>query len=66
MKPAKMVALILVIAGAGLAYWGYHESQAVSNKLARSLTGETDTTVVVLYIGAILCVGAGLFGLTKR
>lgn len=66
MKQKQIIALVLLVAAAGLGYWGYQESQALGNRLTRGLTGEMDTNVVVLYVAALACAIGGLVTLLKR
>ena len=65
MKPATIIGILLLAAAVGLGYWGYQESQSVANQLSSKLTGDMDTTVVVLYIGAVICALGGAFSLRK-
>lgn len=61
MSNNKIIAIVLLIVGVGLAWWGYDMSQSVGNQLAETFNNATKKEVVFAYIGAIACVVAGLF-----
>lgn len=65
MNNAKLIGVILLGTAVGLGYWGYQKSQSVANQLSSTLTGDMDTTVVVLYVAAFVCALAGLLSLKK-
>ena len=65
MKPGMIIGLALLATAAGLGYWGYQESQSVANQLSSRLTGDMDTTVVMLYIAAVVCAIGGLFSIKR-
>lgn len=62
----KAIALALLVIGAGLLFWGYQESQVVTNKLARNLTNKWDTETMLLLISGAVCVALGGFGLLRK
>jgi len=57
----KLLAIILIVLGAGLLYWGYQLSGGAANELTRSLTGSSTDAVMYRYIGGAVCLAAGLF-----
>ncbi|EKE67753.1 DUF3185 family protein [Gallaecimonas xiamenensis] len=62
----KLLGLVLVVAGAGLAFWGYQESQTFNKTIAAELTGELDSRTMTLYIAGAVCMVLGLVGLLRK
>lgn len=62
----KVIGLILLVGGIGLAFWGYQLSGAFTAKLTRSLTGALPDPVMNRYITGAICSVVGLFLLTKK
>ena len=62
----KMIGLILLVGGIGLAFWGYQMSGAFASKLTKGLTGALPDAVMYRYIGGAISSVAGLFLLVKR
>ncbi|MBU1295104.1 DUF3185 domain-containing protein [Marinomonas sp. UCMA 3892] len=56
----KIIGIILVIAGAALAVWGYNIYDAASSQVTRALSGETPVEAWVGMVGGIVCVLVGL------
>ena len=63
---AKVVGLILLIGGAGLAFWGYQMSGSLAAQLSRTVTGALPDAVMYRYIGGAVCVAVGLFLLVRK
>jgi hypothetical protein len=61
----KNIALALIILGAGLAFWGYQESNGFGNQLSSSLTGSFTDRVTFIFIGAAVSFGVGVFMFRK-
>lgn len=57
----KLAALVLVVLGAGLLFWGYELSTGAANEIARSLTGSHSDAVMHRYIGGAVSLVAGAF-----
>jgi len=62
----KLLGLILLVAGVGVAFWGYQMSGAFSAKISRSLSGALPDAVMYRYIGGVASAVAGLFLLMKK
>lgn len=56
----KVIGIILVIAGAALAVWGYNIYDAASSQLTRAIIGETPVEAWVGMVGGIICILVGL------
>lgn len=56
----KIIGIILVIAGAALAVWGYNIYDAASSQVTRALSGETPIEAWAGMVGGIVCVLVGL------
>lgn len=65
MKVQMIIALVLLVAGAGLAYWGYDMSQNVGNQLVKALGNSTSDKVIAAYTGAAACIVVGFFLLVR-
>lgn len=59
----KIIAIVLMVIGAGLLYWGFTMSESVSSQLSKSVTGSFSDDIMWRYIGgaASLVVGVYLF-----
>ena len=62
----KLLALVLVILGAGLLIWGFQLSSGTANEITRSLTGSHSDAVMYRYIGGAVSLAAGVFLFLKR
>ena len=62
----KIVSIILIVIGAGLAFWGYQKSTGVGSQLSNVLTGSPSDTVMMFYIGGAACIAVGLFLFIKK
>lgn len=62
----KIVGLILLVVGAGLAWWGYQLSGSIGSQLTKSLSGAMPEQVMYRYIGGAASAAVGLFLLGKR
>jgi len=61
-KPTnKIISIVLIVAGAGLAIWGYQKSGGFSSQLSNAFTGSHSDNVMMLYIAGAVCIAAGLF-----
>jgi hypothetical protein len=62
----KVLGLILLVAGLGIAFWGYQMSGSVAAKFSRALNGSLPDAVMYRYIGGAVSAVAGLFLLLKK
>ena len=62
----KIIGLALLVGGAGMAWWGYQMSDALTSQLSKSLTGALPNEVMYRYIGGAVSAAVGLFLLLKR
>ncbi|MCK4837625.1 MAG: DUF3185 family protein [Desulfobulbaceae bacterium] len=62
----KIVGLVLLVVGVGLAIWGYQLSGAVGSQLTKAISGSPTDRVMMMYIGGAAAVVAGLFLLSKK
>lgn len=60
------IGLALVVAGALLLWWGYDESQALTSRLSRAVTGSQTDRVMWKYIGGAVSAVAGAVLLIRR
>ena len=63
---AKIVGLALVVAGAGLAYWGYQMSGSITSQLTKTVSGALPDEVMYRYIGGAICAVVGGFLFVKK
>lgn len=61
MSNNKLIGIVLLVVGAGLAWWGYDMSQSVGNQLTQAFNNSTKKEVIFAYVGAAACIVAGLF-----
>lgn len=62
----KLIGLVLLIGGLGMAFWGYQMSGAFASKLTKGITGALPDEVMYRYIGGAISSIAGLFLLLKK
>ena len=62
----KPLGIALLAAGAGLAFWGFQKSEGIESQLTSTFTGSHSDNVMMLYIGAGVCLALGLFLLIKK
>ncbi|MHB8057445.1 MAG: DUF3185 family protein [Desulfuromonadaceae bacterium] len=61
-----VIGLVLLVGGAGLAYWGYQMSHSLASNLSQAFTGALPDAVMYRYIGGAVSCVAGLFLLVKK
>lgn len=62
----RVVGLVLLVGGAGLAYWGYQMSHSWVSELSKTFTGSLPDGVMYRYIGGAIGCVAGMFLLLKK
>ena len=65
-SPKKLIGIALLAAGAGLAFWGFQKSEGFQSQLSSAFTGSHTDNVMMLYIGAAVCLAIGAFLLIKK
>ncbi len=66
MPKQKIIAIVLLVVGAGLAFWGYQMSGSVASQFSKTLTGSFTDKVMLRYIAGAACFAVGLFLLKKK
>jgi H+/gluconate symporter-like permease len=66
MPKNKIIAIILLITGAGLAFWGYQLSGSVGAQLSKTLTGSFTDKVMILYISGAASFVVGTYLLSRK
>ena len=62
----RLIGLVLLVGGAGFAYWGYQMSHSFASNLSRAFTGSLPDAVMYRYIGGAISGIVGLFLLAKK
>lgn len=57
----RVIGLALLVAGIGLAFWGYQLSESVGSQLTEVVTGAESDKIMTLYIGGAVSFVVGLF-----
>jgi len=57
----RVVGILLVVVGIGLAYTGYQMSGSIGNQLNEAFSGSPTDSVMIRYIAAVVCVGGGAY-----
>lgn len=57
----KIISIVLMVVGAGLAFWGYQQSGGLSSQVSGLMTGSPSDNVMMLYIGGAASFAVGLF-----
>ena len=57
----KIISIILILAGLGLIYFGYHESQSITSELNKVVDDHPTHEVLAIYIGGGIAVFAAIF-----
>ena len=61
----KIIAIVLIVIGVGLAYWGYQISGSVGSQFTQAVSG-SDDKVMMYYIGGAVSLAIGLYLLFKK
>ena len=62
----KIIAIVLMVVGAGVLYWGYSMSESVGSQLSQSVTGSVSDKIMWHYIGGAASLAVGLYMFFKK
>jgi hypothetical protein len=62
----RAIGLALMVAGVGLAFWGYQTSESVGSQMTRAFTGSDTDEVMILYISGCASFVVGIYLFIKR
>lgn len=62
----KIIGIILVVLGIGLALWGYQLSGSVGSQVVQAVTGSNTDKVMTLYITGAVSFVVGIYLLTRN
>ncbi|HEX9183734.1 MAG TPA: DUF3185 family protein [Burkholderiales bacterium] len=62
----KIIGIVLVVIGVGLAYWAYRMSGSIGSQVTQAVTGSPTDKVMTYYIGGAVSLAVGLFLLFKK
>lgn len=62
----KIIGIVLVVIGAGLAFWGYRLSGGVGSQITQAVTGSPTDKIMAFYIGGAVSFVVGLYLLIKK
>ena len=57
----KIISLVLLVVGIGLAYWGYQMSDSLGSQLNTAINGSPTDKVMMFYIGGAVSFVIGLY-----
>ena len=66
MQTNKIIGLVLLLAGVGLAFWGWEMSETFGSALSSRLSGEMPDEVMYRYIGGGLLAAVGVLLVMKN
>jgi uncharacterized protein YjeT (DUF2065 family) len=62
----KIIGIILIVIGAGLALWGYQLSGSVGSQITQAVTGSDTDKVMTLYIAGAVSLVVGIYLFVKH
>ena len=62
----KIVGIVLVVLGIGLAIWGYQLSGSVGSQVTRAVTGSDTDKVMTFYIAGAVSFIVGIYLFVKK
>lgn len=62
----KILGLVLVVLGIGLAIWGYQLSESVGSQITQAVTGADTDKVMTYYIAGAISFVVGLYLFAKK
>lgn len=63
MSNSKIIGIILLIAGAGLLFWGYDIYNSTGSQIGRAIGGDAPAKAYGMFVGGAICVVLGIFKL---
>lgn len=60
-SPLKLIGIVLIVLGVGLAFWGYNISDSIGANINQALTGAEPDKVMMLYIGGAISFIVGIY-----
>ena len=66
MQPTKIIALVLLLAGIGVAYWGYDMATSFEGEFASAFSDGPSDDVLLRYVAGGLMAAAGAFMLVRK
>lgn len=61
----KIIGIILIVVGAGLALWGYQLSGSAGSQITQAVTGSDTDKVMILYISGAVSFVVGIYLFVK-
>ncbi len=62
----KIIAIVLMVTGVGLAIWGYQASDSVGSQITKAFSGSDSDKVMTFYISAAVSFVVGLYLFIKK
>ena len=62
----KIIAIVLIVLGVGLAFWGYQQSGSLGSQFNEVVSGSPSDNVMMFYIGGVVSFAVGMFLLLKK
>ena len=62
----KIIGIVLVVLGIGLAIWGYQLSGSVGSKITQAVTGSDTDKVMTFYITGAVSIVVGIYLFIKK
>ncbi len=62
----KIISIVLLVVGIGLAIWGYQQSGSLGSQLSQAVNGSPGDSVMMFYIGGAVSFAVGLYLLLKK
>ncbi|HEC12807.1 MAG TPA: DUF3185 family protein [Acidiferrobacteraceae bacterium] len=57
----KIIGIVLMVVGVGLAYWGYEISGSIGSQISQTFTGVATDEVMIHYIGGAVSFAVGVY-----
>ena len=62
----KLAGIVFLVAGGGLGIWAWQKSEGFESQLNSALTGSHTDNVMLLAIGAAVCLAIGAFLVVRK